>query len=180
MPSPSKNKGSGFEREVAKFLTEQYGEQFIRSPGSGAYTGGTNSHRKKTLHESQIRNFKGDIVPGVSFPLLNCECKFYGDFGFHQLFDVSTQLEGWLKQLMEAADESDLNILFMKINRKGRFVAVQVGHPWDVECNVLRYRSPTYGDWMIYSFENFFRLNKNTLKTLSNKSQILLETNHIL
>lgn len=76
MPSASKAKGSGFEREVAKFLTNLYGESFIKAPGSGAYTGGSNSHRKQLLHEGQIRNFKGDIVPGQSFPLMNAEAKF--------------------------------------------------------------------------------------------------------
>ena len=125
MSSPSKNKGSGFEREVAKFLSELYSESFIRAPGSGAYTGGSNSHRKQVLHENQIRTFKGDIIPGQSFPLLNSECKFYADFQFHQLFSESNQLETWLEQLMVAADTDDLNILYMKFNRKGRFVAVQ-------------------------------------------------------
>ena len=31
MPSPQKNKGSGYEREVAKFLSDLYGESFIRA-----------------------------------------------------------------------------------------------------------------------------------------------------
>ena len=42
MPSPQKAKGSGFEREIAKYLSEKYGESFIRAPGSGAYIGGKN------------------------------------------------------------------------------------------------------------------------------------------
>ena len=54
MPSKSKNKGSGFEREVSKYLSDLYGENFMRAPGSGAYTGGTNSHRKQILHEGQF------------------------------------------------------------------------------------------------------------------------------
>jgi len=67
MPSPQKAKGSGYEREVAKFLSETYGESFIRAPGSGAYVGGKNQARTEFLHEGQIRSFKGDIVPGQSF-----------------------------------------------------------------------------------------------------------------
>jgi Holliday junction resolvase len=51
MPSPQKAKGSGYERDVAKFLTELYGESFIRAPGSGAYVGGKNQVRKEVLHE---------------------------------------------------------------------------------------------------------------------------------
>lgn len=175
MPSPSKNKGSGFERELAKFLTEHYGEQFIRSPGSGAYTGGNNSHRRQVLHNGQVRSFKGDIIPGESFELLNCEAKFYADFAFHQLFEECSTLETWIKQVMDASDEGDLNILFMKFNRKGRYVAVQANNNWDTSCNHMIYTSPKFGSWMIYSFENFFKVNSTHLKTYSKKSQVLLE-----
>ena len=85
MPSPQKQKGSGFEREIAKYLTDKYGESFIRAPGSGAYVGGKNQARTQFLHEGQIRSFKGDIVPGETFSKLNVECKFYADFPFHLL-----------------------------------------------------------------------------------------------
>ena len=54
MSSPSKNKGSGFEREIAKYLSEKYSESFIRAPGSGAYVGGKNQSRTQFLHEGQI------------------------------------------------------------------------------------------------------------------------------
>lgn len=172
MPSPSKNKGSGFEREVAKFLSDLYQESFIRAPGSGAYTGGSNSHRKQVLHEGQIRSFKGDIIPGENFTHFNAECKFYGDFQFHQLFDESRQLETWLSQLIQASDLNDMNILFVKINRRGRFVAVQAIHPWDTNCNHMIYNSVTgLGQWMIYNFETFFKLNSEKLKTLSYYTQ---------
>ena len=67
MPSPQKNKGSGFEREIAKYLSDLYGESFIRAPGSGAYVGGKNQSRTQILHEGQIRSFKGDIVPVKAF-----------------------------------------------------------------------------------------------------------------
>jgi hypothetical protein len=172
MPSPSKNKGSGFEREVAKYLTDTYGESFIRAPGSGAFTGGSNSHRRTVLHENQVRSFKGDIVPGESFPLMNVECKFYADFGFHQLFSGSAVLASWIKQVMDAADTSDVNIIFMKFNRKGRYVAVQASLPWDKSCSHTIYKDDTYGDWMIYSFENFFNLNTNNLKQYSGNTQV--------
>ena len=46
MPSPQKAKGSGFEREIAKYLSDVYGESFIRAPGSGAYIGGKNQNRR--------------------------------------------------------------------------------------------------------------------------------------
>ena len=181
MPSKSKNKGSGFEREVSKFLSELYGENFMRAPGSGAYTGGTNSHRKQILHEGQIRNFKGDIIPGQSFPLFNCECKFYADFQFHQLFDESKQLETWIDQLMTASDPGDFNILLMKFNRKGRYVAVQVKTSilhhqqqqtgsW-MDLNHVTYSTRVHGAWNIYSFEPFFQKYGSLVKLLSSNQQ---------
>lgn len=169
MPSPSKIKGSGFEREVAKYLSDTYGEPFIRNvSGSGAYIGGRNSFRKQSLSEAQIRHTKGDIVPPETFAKFNAEAKFYGDFAFHQLFTVNSLLESWLEQLMNVADEGDVNILFMKFNRKGRYIAVQAIHPWVVtNTSHVRYTSPKFGEWMIYSFENFFNLNTHLLKNLS-------------
>lgn len=177
MPSASKNKGSGFEREVAKFLTELYGETFIRAPGSGAYTGGSNSHRKQLLHEGQVRTFKGDIVPGQSFQYFNAEAKFYADFSFHQLFTESRQLNEWIEQLITASDPNDLNVLFMKFNRRGRYVAVQAKLHWDSDCSYFLYRSSRHGDWMIYSFEKFFELNSEIFRQYSEKS-ILCEHNN--
>ena len=112
MPSPQKQKGSSFEREVAQFLTKTYNESFIRAPGSGAYVGGKNQSRKQVLHEGQVRNFKGDIVPGQSFPLFNAECKSYKDFPFHLVLTGDCkQLDAWLDQLMAVSEPDDLNIL---------------------------------------------------------------------
>ena len=41
MPSKSKIKGSSFEREIAKELSDLYNESFVRTPSSGAYVGGS-------------------------------------------------------------------------------------------------------------------------------------------
>lgn len=168
MSSPSKNKGSGFEREIAKFLSELYGESFIRAPGSGAYTGGNNSHRKTVLHEGQARSFKGDIVPGQSFPKFNAEAKFYADFPFHQVLTNCVILEKWLQQLMDASDEGDMNILFMKFNRKGRYVCVEKDLQWSTDCNMIRYYSDkTKKEWLIFDFDVFFEKNTELLKEYS-------------
>lgn len=164
MPSPQKAKGSGFEREIAKFLSETYGESFIRAPGSGAYVGGKNTSRKEILHEGQIRSFKGDVVPGHSFKNMNIECKFYSDFPFHLLLTGDCKvLDGWLQQLMDVADENDVNILFMKFNRKGRYVCVQSKLTW-VADNFLYYTSKNHQDWTIFEFDSFFKNNTEILK----------------
>ena len=167
MPSPQKAKGSGFEREIAKYLSEKYGESFIRAPGSGAYIGGKNQSRTQILHEGQIRSFKGDIVPGQTFTKMNVECKFYADFPFHLLLSGECKvIDGWLEQLMDVADPDDCNILFMKFNRKGRYIAVQSKLTW-VTDNFLYYTSPKLGDWIIMEFDSFFLNNSQLLKAYS-------------
>ena len=167
MPSPSKNKGSGFEREVARYLSETYEESFIRAPGSGAYVGGKNQSRTEILHEGQIRSFKGDIVPGQSFPKFNAECKSYKDFPFHQLLtsDKVRMLEDWLDQLMDAADDGDFNILIMKFNNKGKFVATPSTHQLKT-TRQFTYHSPKLNTWLITGFDEFWQRNADRVKTL--------------
>ena len=183
MPSPQKAKGSGFEREIAKYLSEKYGESFIRAPGSGAYIGGKNQSRTQILHEGQIRSFKGDIVPGQTFTKMNVECKFYADFPFHLLLSGECKvIDGWLEQLMDVADPDDCNILFMKFNRKGRYVAVQSKLTW-VTDNFLYYTSPKLGDWIIMEFDSFFLNNSTLLKAYSGSTDTTSKqtvTNNIL
>jgi hypothetical protein len=170
MPSPQKAKGSGYEREVAKFLSELYGESFIRAPGSGAYVGGKNQARTEILHEGQIRSFKGDIVPGQSFSKMNVECKFYADFPWHlTLTGECKQLDSWLDQLLDVEDIGDFNILFMKFNRKGQYVAVQPKLTWIADNHVF-YASKEYGDWLIMEKDSFFKHNAELVKTYSGTS----------
>jgi hypothetical protein len=170
MPSPQKQKGSGYERTVAKFLSELYGESFIRAPGSGAYVGGKNQVRKEMLHEGQIRSFKGVIVPGHSFHKMNVECKFYADFPFHlMLAGDCKQLDAWLGQLLDVEDEGDLNILFMKFNRIGQYIAVQPKLTWKMD-NYIFYSSKNHGDWLVTDFNNFFKHNQDLVKLYSGSS----------
>lgn len=167
MPSPQKQKGSSFEREVAQFLTNLYEESFIRAPGSGAYVGGKNQTRKEFLHEGQIRSFKGDIVPGQNFPLFNAECKSYKDFPFHLvLLGDCKILNTWISQLMTVSESNDVNILFMKFNRKGRYVCVQTKLTW-ITDNFYYYTNKEFGDWLIVEFDQFWKHNKDLVKTYS-------------
>jgi len=171
MTSPQKAKGSAFEREVANFLSELYEESFIRAPGSGAYVGGQNQRRTEFLHEGQIRSFKGDIVPGESFSGFNGECKSYADFPFHQLLTGSCKtLNTWISQLMDVADKDDCNILFMKFNRKGRYVAVEAKLTWIADTFVY-YSSPEVGDWLMIEFDEFFKQNKDLFRQYSGSTQ---------
>lgn len=165
MPSKQKAKGSGWEREVARYLSDLYGESFIRAPGSGAYIGASNQKRKQYLHEGQIRNFKGDIVPGQSFPKLNVECKNYGEFPLHLLFSEEVkQFESWLDQLMCVADANDFSILLMKITRKATLAASN--NNTLKYSNYFTYKSKNYGTWYIMDFNTFWQVNKDQVKIL--------------
>lgn len=175
MPSKGKAKGNGWEREVADFLSELYQESFVRVPNSGAFIGGKNSHRKTNLSEQQIRGFKGDIIPGPSFPNLNLEAKFYKDFAFHQVIQGSCkQLDEWINQILTTCDETDINILAMKFNRKGSFIAYEIKHLPILKTgtNYLRYHNHTtsHGSWIIQEFKAFWQLNNTQIKTLANSN----------
>ena len=125
---------------------------------------GKNQARTQFLHEGQIRSFKGDIVPGESFSKLNAECKFYADFPFHLLLTGECkQFDSWIEQLLDVEDTGDLNIIFMKFNRIGRYVAIQPKLTWSAD-NFIFYGSKKCGDWYIMEFDTFFNLNKDRFK----------------
>lgn len=169
--SKSKRKGNSWELQIAKFLSAQHSASFIRAPHSGAYIGGTNSFRKATLDESQIKSFKGDIVPPASWGRFNAEAKNYADFPFHQLYQGSVPiLEKWLGQLLEVAGSNDFNILIMKFNRKGSFIATQPTPSLSLNPNYTTYISPTYGPWIIQDFETFWTANASTIQQLCESS----------
>jgi hypothetical protein len=170
MTSPQKAKGNFWERDVAQFLTKLYSESFHRIPNSGAYVGGKNSVRKESLDVNQVKSFKGDIAAPDSWRNFNSECKSYGDFPFHQVLAGNCkQLDTWLDQLMSVADADDLNVLFVKINRKGKFVALQSKYTW-ITDQFMYYTSKTQGDWIIVDFDHFFNYNKDLLKAYSGPS----------
>jgi hypothetical protein len=167
MPSKSKSKGSSWERDVAKYMSDLYQDHFVRVPNSGAFIGGANTHRKQSLSENQIKNFKGDIVPPDSWSNFNAEAKNYADFPFHLVLTGNCkQLDAWLEQLMAVADPNDLNILFIKVTRKGKFIALQSKYTW-ITDQFMYYTSQKHGDWIIVDFDHFFKHNKDLLKTYS-------------
>ena len=171
MSSPQKVKGSGWERDVAKYLSALYDESFIRTQGSGAYIGGLNTVRKQTLDEDKIRSFKGDIIPGESFKKLNIECKFYKDFPFNLLYTNECKvIDNWLDQLLDPADAKDINILAMKFNRKGQYIVFESKHSTlDPGTTYTKYKNTNkeHGPWYIVEFNSFWQLNKDTVKKLS-------------
>ena len=173
MPSKQRAKGNSWERDVSQYLSEIYGSHFMRAPGSGAYIGGTNTHRKQILSEGQIRTFKGDIIPGPEFSMLNIECKSYRDFAFHQLLSGTTnkQLESWIEQAMEVADQGDFTVLFMKFTRQGTYIATPAQKTLILPPHGTQYKSQRYGTWFFSDLKTFMELNKDIIKELSRPSQ---------
>jgi len=161
MTSKSKAKGGAWERDVAKFLTETYESPFMRVPNSGAYTGGQNAARKMLMSDGQIRHMKGDIVPPDNWNHFNCECKNYANFPFHHLLcnKEIPLLESWLEQIRDAADSGDVNILFMKITRVGKFVAFETTQSFKTHRHIDYVDRQTW-KWRITEFDSFFELNQ--------------------
>lgn len=165
MGAKSKTKGKTFEREVATHLSKLYEDSFTRVPDSGAFTGGKNAVRKQQLSENQIRAHKGDIIPPDEWKLFNCEAKSYADFPFHHLLINKTipLLEDWISQTLQAADNGDCNIIAMKFNRKGRFLAFMM--PENFETNRhIDYKDKTGNTWRLTSFDEFFDMNAAAFK----------------
>jgi hypothetical protein len=160
MPSKSKIKGNTFERELAKYLSNTYNENFNRIQNSGSYIGGSNNFRKNNLTENQIKSHKGDIVPPDDWKYFNCEAKSYSEFAFHHLLMEKKipLLEDWINQIMEVADNDDVNIIFMKFNRIGKYICYQLPKPF-IANRYVDYTSEKYGIWRFMGFDDFFSLN---------------------
>jgi hypothetical protein len=175
MGSKSKNKGKGFERDVAKYLSDLYGDNFVRVFSSGAYTGGMNNFRKDTLTEGQIRANKGDISPPDDWNHFNCECKAYNSFAFHKLFynEKIPLLEEFINQTMEASDDGDVNIIFMKFDYVGKYIAYQLPRPFECE-KYIDYSSKDHGVWRFTEFESFFQKNKEIFEKECKKQLTLV------
>ena len=168
MPSKQKIKGSSWEREVSKYLTELLGVPFSRSPGSGAYIGGTNNFRKKNLTENTVRVYKGDIIPGDGYEHLNFEAKSYKELAFHQLFQSGPvkQLETWINQCASVADADDLSIILIKITRKGDYILIENRENFRLPAFHVKYHSEKHGEWIFTDMYTFLETNKDQLKKI--------------
>lgn len=156
MPSKSKAKGNAWELDVSKFLTDTYGETFIRIPSSGAFVGGKNNARKEILGEAQLQSKKGDIHPPMDWKHWNIECKSYGDFPFHQLWTSDVKiLDAWIQQQKDVEDAGDLNLILVKISRKDKWVIYPASLDFEVDRKLL------YKGWIFTSWEDFWNKKQN-------------------
>ena len=157
----SKNKGKSYERDVANFLSELYGESFTRVPYSGAFVGGQNIKRTATLSEDQTRGYKGDIHPGPSFPKLVIEAKNYAEFSWPSLAlnKTSAQLDDWIQQAIDSCEPGDVWLLCIKITRQGQFVL------WDPNMWDMRDSGGNHYKQYVYKeYDQFWKAHSDWIK----------------
>lgn len=156
MPSRSKAKGNAWELEVSKFLSNTYNESFLRIPSSGAFVGGKNNFRKTQIDASQLQGKKGDIHPPEAWKFWNIECKSYANFPFHQLWYTDVKmLDAWIQQQKDVEDEGDLNLIFIKISRKEKWVV----YPASLLFQTDRFLE--YKGWCFVHWDQFWENDQN-------------------
>ena len=157
MASKSKTKGKSGEREVCKIFAEVFGGSWMRTPTSGAFTGGKNLFRAKTLSESQLLNNTNDIVPPDEYKNCSLEVKSYSDFEFHHLYreDGNKTLNKWIDQVFESGIDMDKSfpMICMKFNRIGWFCCVWGNKLGEIDYNKLNHTKFVYDDNVYYVFE---------------------------
>lgn len=89
MSNPAKNKGSGYERKIAEYLTSMVGKEFKKCPGSGAI--GT---------ISGIPGLQGDVIRADLKEIPYIECKKYKDFRFENFLLQQGDEWNWVKQTL--------------------------------------------------------------------------------
>ena len=161
MSNRGKSKGNTGERIIAEFLSNLYGQKFIRVPNSGAFLGGANAFRKAQLDEGQIATFKADLIPPSNMRKLVIESKFYSDFPFHNL--IKNQpiaiLDKWIQQAKDSADHDDFWVVVFRINHKGSFAVTDQS----MQHHFIFGDYAKYQTYVITEFENFFTTNKDKI-----------------
>lgn len=169
MPSKSKTKGNGAERELCQMLKTIFDGPFIRVPNSGAYIGGSNAHRKGNMSANQTRAAKGDVQPPDFMPKLVLESKFYADFPFHSLLTPGKvlQLDTWIEQTLDCVEPGDVWFVAFKINRRGWFTCF----PHEMASNYVIGNHVVYNDggktFVVTELKTFFTDNKDAILRLT-------------
>lgn len=160
MSSKSKDKGKGYERDLAKYLSKLTGYNFERVPSSGAFIGGTNQWRTQKLTETQIAVSEGDLITPDEWKHIRLECKFHKDFSFISMFDNNEKLNEWIEQAKIGT--RPLWLLCIKINRLGEFVLLEksacVNYNFSISSNHM-----VYGEYIFQRLKKFFEDNKEKL-----------------
>lgn len=178
MAKRSGPKGDEFERLMASKLNEAYNtEEFVRTPGSGAFVGLTNFGKKFGLAEDVKRTLASDLITPEWFKF-SVECKWYKDKPNYAAIikGSDTDLDGWLGEtLYDAINLKLAPLLFFKTNRKGVHVAL-----WKFFKDIWIFRESTvavepnyylvYGDFLITD-ANWFLENNHLMAEIAEDVQ---------
>ena len=147
MSNKSKNKGKGFERQVAALLASAWGGHWQRVPNSGAMVGGVNSKLLERVDAKFARLMSGDIIVPEEFGGLEVECKSRAAFNFMHLLrqEGNKELNAWIDQTWQHSPP--LGLLMFKANNTPIFAC----HPYhfilpktNVAFCMYTYRDLTY------------------------------------
>ena len=156
MANANKNKGKRGERMICDHLAEVFGLPFQRTPCSGAFTGGSNAWRKKSMSDSQQLLANGDIIVPDELSNLSFEIKTYKDFSFNTIFTTNSVLDKWIDQ---ASACGKIWFLIFNINHAGSYVVFHKKHYFNPSDSYAIYKN----DFVVCSMNNFFESNKDTL-----------------
>jgi hypothetical protein len=118
----SKNKGKGFERQVAALCSQCWGGHWQRVPSSGAIAGGINAKILERAGAKFARLMSGDIIVPEEFEGMEIECKCRAAFNFMHLLrsEQNKELNAWIDQTWQHAPR--VGLLFFKANNTPIFV----------------------------------------------------------
>ncbi len=143
-----KAKGNRTELHLCKFLSDRFGEEFTRAPGSGAHTS-----QVKYLPEHAKKTLTGDICVPEGFKwVIECKGGYEDEVNLNNVLDGKIpKVEEWIVQTLKDSNYCGrLPIVFWKRNRKPWLAMVQrerlAGITFDHHI--------VYGDWMWVSLDD--------------------------
>lgn len=155
-----RNKGNGFEREIAAMLVETFSsfgvkkKHCYRTPGSGGHRQARNTDPGDLVIHSKLRKL---------FPYC-VECKSYKDINLFDLYTPfkkhkkSSKFKQWLKQACTAAKRThQLPLLVFKKNRSEILCAYRVDKGAFFPSPVyLKFRY-AHEDWYVTTFDKLLK-----------------------
>ena len=178
MASKQKTKGSNFEREVARLLTDLFKVgTFTKTQGSGSYFGGKNQARLNSTENanSTIKLLRGDIIPPDYINLV-VECKCHNDFGssFKGIISgTNSKLTSWLKEVHYDSNYNEIpNMLIFKITDNSGLIyfALPTKHfrhsIFENTPRALFYLDNPHTEYLIVEYKNIIPLSIRLLEVI--------------
>lgn len=157
-----KQKGNGFERDIANKLSDRFKEHlgldqgFRRNPDSGSFFGGKNQQRTET-HDTEFAVF-GDLICPRTFKW-NIECKNYKDAPSFDLI-IKRNVKEWDKWLaqneQDAVNAEKKPILIVKYNRTKIWAAIPTSENTEGLTPII-----TYKDYQIFTLDEILELDNS-------------------